>query len=176
MTNLSRILGALAATLCFVSYADEAKALGPIDLEVGLKGGYATNPDNVSGISNGLGPGFGARAGVGIFNLYGGVNVVRYFGENSLSAWEVGAEVGYSIKLSILTLRPQVGFGDMLQSVPAQVPGITLGDSFYLEPGLTALIGLGLLYVGADANALFLTSAGPSTAALTIHGQVGVKF
>lgn len=174
MKNLSRILGALAATLCLVSYADDAKALGPIDLEVGLKGGYATNPSTATTVSQGLGVGLGGRAGVGIFGIYGGISVVDYLGQDSDSAVAVGGELGYSWNISLLTLRPQIGIGNITQSFSssAHLPN---SNSLYLEPGLTALIGLGLFFVGADANALIITSQGNNTA-LTLHAQVGLKF
>jgi hypothetical protein len=174
----SRLAGALLATLCFLSYAGEAKAIGPVDIEIGAKGGYATNPSNLSGIPNGLGAGIGARAGVGIFGLYAGVNYLHYFGQDSLTADQFGGELGYSWKLSILTIRPQVGFGSLSYSGPnistAALVGFNSGN-FYVEPGLTALLSFGLLFVGADANALILTS-GNNNPALTLHAQVGVKF
>ena len=49
-------------------------------------------------------------------------------------------------------------------------------SDLYVEPGVTGLIGLGLWYVGADANILFFPGLDNSKAALSIHGQIGVKF
>lgn len=182
---LGRFFGALLLTLAIALSSREARALGPIDIEVGAKLGAASNP--VGGNVNPLNVGLGARAGVSLFGLYGGLNLVNYFGSGdgvggTFHALEFGGELGYSIKIAILTLRPQVGLGNITFSDSTTS---TSQSSFYAEPGLTALLTFGIIYLGADANALVITSApnaeslGLTTStntAFTAHGQVGITF
>jgi hypothetical protein len=161
----------------------DARALGPIDLELGAKAGGGTNPFGGNPQPpNPLGFGLGARGGIALFGVYGGLNVLYYFGnsQNNVSVHSLmyGGELGYNIKLTILTIRPQLGFGQYTLSAT----GANDVNNLYLEPGLTGLISLGMWFVGADANALILPgikqadgSTGTSTA-FTLHGQVGVKF
>ncbi len=170
--------------------SNDAHALGPLDLEVGLEGGYATKPNSNLDL-NPLGAGLGARAGVQIFGLYGGLKYMHYFGgsvdvPNGLGGGTTsvsettnlyGIEAGYGFKLALLTIRPQIGVGNATFSSEGQS-----NSNLYLEPGVTGLISLGLIYVGADVNYLILpgVSNGDGTSStygsLTIHGQVGVTF
>jgi hypothetical protein len=87
-----------------------------------------------------------------------------------------GGELGYGIKLlDLLTIRPQVGLGNATFSESGGGAS-TSTSNWYLEPGVTGLIGLGLLYVGADANALFFPGLANSQAAFTLHAQIGIKL
>ena len=57
----------------------------------------------------------------------------------------------------------------------------TSSSHLYFEPGVVALIPLGLLYVGADANLLVIPGVARGTedstfTAFTVHGQIGVQF
>jgi len=183
--------------LSTLAVARDAHALGPVDLEAGAKVGYATSPVSGGG-TNPLGFGVGGRAGLAFLGgIYLGGNIMYYLGGSTnepvpvsggaqnVSASSVslstntlmyGGEVGYGIKiLDLLTIRPQVGLGNATFSVSG---GGYSGSSsyYYLEPGVTGLIGLGLLYVGADANVLVLPSAPNSQAAFSLHAQIGVKF
>jgi hypothetical protein len=193
------------ASIAIVTTTRPAHALGSIDLEVGAKAGVGTNPYSGSGGLGGLNPlgfGLGGRAGVVLFDhLYGGVNLMYYLGESGssgssfnggsfdLSAHTLmyGVEAGWGFKLlDILTIRPQVGLGNasfsFTASCPASSPGCALPaaegspNSLYVEPGVTALLALGTLFVGADANALVFPGLAGSNAAFTAHGQVGLKF
>lgn len=164
------------ASIGVMTSASTAHALGPIDLEVGAKAGVGTNPDSGGGL-NPLGFGLGGRAGVVLFDhLYGGVNLMYYLGgsEDGVSAHTLmyGLEAGWGFKLiDILTIRPQVGLGNANFSIGG------LSDSnLYVEPGVTGLITLGMLFVGADANVLVFPGLANSNAAFTLHGQVGLKF
>jgi hypothetical protein len=170
-----------AATLgaATFSFSRDARALGPIDLEIAAKGGYGTNP--FGGNINPLGAGLGGRAGVAFFGFYGGAALLYYFGGSQSGVSEhslmYGLEAGYNWKIAILTIRPQLGVGNYSLDV-----GNTSGNNIYLEPGVTGLISLGTFFVGADANLLVLPSIqqpdgnkGTDTA-FTVHGQVGVKF
>jgi hypothetical protein len=190
------------ASIAIVSSARTAHALGTVDLEIGAKGGVGTNP--MSDDPNPLGFGIGGRAGVVFFDhLYGGVNLMYYFGgsatypisgaqgsgtyDQSSHTLMYGVEAGWGFKLlDILTIRPQLGLGNAtlswaLSSCTAGVscPSSTGGseNNIYIEPGVTVLLALGTLFVGADANALgFPGLAGVHNVALSLHGQVGVKF
>jgi hypothetical protein len=182
-----------------LSTARDAHALGPVDLEAGAKLGMGTNPSNNNGGPNPLGLGLGARGGVSFLGLYGGVNLVYYFGSSQsldgLSTSEhsllYGIEAGYGIKLlGLLTLRAQLGVGNagITGSGAGSVAGASVNSSatnnyLYFEPGVTAMVSLGMWFVGADVNALLLTGVkDPTTGksstdtALTWHGQVGVTF
>jgi len=176
-----------STALGFATFAlsPAAHALGPVDLEVGAKVGGATNPISTSGAPNPLGFGLGARAGISFLGgIYAGANLMYYIGSSqsvdnisySYNTLMVGGELGYGIKiLDLLTIRPQVGLGNA--GFTGSASGVSSTNSYYyLEPGVTGLIGLGLFFVGADANALFFPSAPNSQAAFSIHAQVGVKF
>lgn len=179
------------------SVARPALAVGPIDIEAAARVGGASSPikNDVNGRTGALGFGLGARAGLSIFGIYGGVSAMYYFGGSNTesqapsaglfvppgpieteSSWLYGFEVGYSIKIQILTLRPTV-----------QIGSYTLHDSFagggsqdihnwYVEPGVTALIGFGMWFVGADANVFLTPGMDNSRAAFMGNVQVGLKF
>jgi hypothetical protein len=185
------VLAASAAALLLTLTATrEAHAVGPVDLEIAAKVGYATAPNGgIPGAPNPLGLGLGARGGVSIFGLYGGLNFVYYLGGSqdnlSIHAIQFGGEVGYGIKISVVTIRPQLGFGDLGfggSAVNAATGALSSG-SFYLEPGGVVELGFGHLIFGVDAGCLLLTNqdtVGIGNAAVgksfTIHGQVGVRF
>jgi hypothetical protein len=187
-----------AFTLCAGTLVTtrDAHALGPVDLEVGAKVGVGTNPisnSNAGNVSvsspNPLGFGLGARGGVSFLGIYGGVQLMYYFGSSqdasisgqSFSTSEhsllYGIEAGYGFTLlDLLTIRPQIGIGNFTATVSASGFPSQSNSNLYLEPGVTGLVSLGMWFVGADANALFLPGADHTTTAFTFHGQVGVKL
>jgi hypothetical protein len=182
--------------------AHDALAVGPVDIEIGARVGYGAAPGGTSNGPNPLGFGVGGRAGVSILGLYGGISGIYYLGESkdvssggasaSFKAHSVllGLEAGYGSKLGPLSLRATVGIGNIESDYTggAMGGGVTLtippgsNNGLYIEPGVTGVIGFGLWFVGADANALILPDYpgydGSKTleAAFTVHGQVGVKF
>ncbi len=189
----------LAAALAAFSYSSTAHALGPVDIEIAARGGYATNPGSGA---NPYGFGIGGRAGVSIIGIYGGISGMYYFGSSQQSsaagvpvssspntAME-GFEAGYTFKLSSLKIRPQVGIGNATigGSGQANVNGSSTSVSgsssnLYLEPGGLVMIMLGsTLFVGADVNALILPSMSNGTGStttytsLSFHAQLGVQF
>ncbi|MGA2450800.1 MAG: hypothetical protein ABTD50_19210 [Polyangiaceae bacterium] len=194
---------ALALTLAAALVAGDARALGPVDLEVAAKAGLGTDPLG-NGNPNPLGFGIGGRAGLSFFRFYGGVALMYYFGASqnesfgdvpSLSVSEhalmYGVEAGYNWYFldKTLTIRPQLGVGNLTisSSVGALPQGVNpLPNSvsnLYLEPGVTALIALGQWFVGADGNLLVLPSiqepgatSSSTDVAFTVHAQVGLKF
>jgi hypothetical protein len=172
-------LGATALGLAIVSLSLDAHALGPVDLEIAAKAGGATNPRNQDP-PNPLGFGIGGRAGVVFLGGgYVGGNVLYYGPEHaSSSTLMYGGELGYGWKLlDIVTIRPQIGLGNATFTSTAGGENTSSSSSyFYLEPGVTGLVALGSLLVGADANALFLPGLNNSNAAFTLHAQVGIKF
>jgi hypothetical protein len=184
----------LVAGLLTLFATREAHALGPLDIEIAGKIGYGSNPDSGEGF-NRLGFGFSGRAGLALFGIYAGVNIVDYLGgsgtppcppggpcpapvKSSVHTLMYGGEFGYGFKISIVTIRPQVGVG----SAVVYGPGGS-ASSLYLEPGVTGLVAIGILLVGVDANVAIFpsTTNGEGTSssteeAFTIHGQVGVRF
>jgi hypothetical protein len=190
MKTSLKLLAPLVATLTIALTPRDAHALGPVGIEVGGIVGFGTNPTPLS--TNPLGFGAGGRAGISIFNIYGGLDIIDYLGGGdgfggTFHALQYGGELGYSIKLlDIFTIRPQLGLGNIQFSDSATGGGISLSinqSSFYLEPGVTALITLGIIYFGVDANALIITSGPSSTigststdTAFTLHGQIGLSF
>ena len=193
MKTSLKLIGALLVTLSIGLSSREAHALGPVGIEVGLRVGDGTNPSgNNSGV-NPFGVGLGGRAGITLFNIYAGVDIMDYLGSGDTyggiyHAMQYGGTVGYGIKISVLTIRPQIGLGNISLSGsnnPADYPS---SSTFYLEPGALAMITIGWLYFGADINALFITtepaygSGGNVNTntnwpiSVAIDGQLGVTF
>jgi hypothetical protein len=185
MKKLFRTLIPLFFVLAVLGSTRRAHALGPIGLEAGAMVGYGSNPES-NAPTNILGVGLGARAGVVLMDsLYGGVKIMDYLGGSSggvsYHSLQYGVDVGYGFSVPLLTIRPQVGIGSI--GFTGSADGISeTNSSLYIEPGVTALIGLGLLYVGADVNYMIITGAeqadgsSKTDGALTIHAQIGVKL
>lgn len=187
--NRAIVLLAAAAGVCSVLVARPASAVAPIDVEVGARVGGATNP--IGSGYNILGFGVGGRAGVSASGVYSGLSGMYYFGGGPFSSWLLGFDGGYSFKFYLLTVRPVVGVGSYtIQSKVSpysiQKMMVSTVNNFYVEPGLTALLGFGLVFIGADAD-VFLTpglsgqtvsglGGSNSKAAFMANGQVGVKF
>lgn len=176
---------AAAAGAGALSVPRDAHALGPVDLEIGARIGGASSP--VSGGLNPLGFGLGARAGVSLFSFYGGLSFMYYFGGGqdfmsshySVTSTLFGFDLGYNIGIPLITLRPQLGIGNYSGNGSGSGPGFSIPGStnnLYLEPGVTGILSLGMWFVGADANLLFLPGLADSQAAFTAHGQGGIKF
>lgn len=199
MRTASIVAAACAFGAVTFAMIPSAHALGPVDVEIAARAGFATNPvSSNNGVSspNPLGFGLGARAGVSFMGIYGGINVIYYFGGSqsvsvpgesvSLSdhTFMYGVEAGYGFTLiDILTIRPQIGVGNASFSASVNGAGTVttnLGaannSNLYLEPGVTGLVSLGGLFVGADANLLFFPGMDNSTTAFSFHGQIGFKF
>ncbi|HEX4446672.1 MAG TPA: hypothetical protein VH044_08050 [Polyangiaceae bacterium] len=195
MRNASILAALFAFGVGTFAMTRDAHALGPVDLEIGAKIGVGTSPTDKFNY-NPLGFGVGARGGVDFFGVYAGVQFMYYVGgseggtssvesiNTKTHAWLYGIEGGYNINVSILTIRPQLGLGNSTLSTSENASGtinVTVkpgGDdsNFYLEPGVTVLATLGIWYVGADANLLWIPALDDSQAAFTLHGQVGFKF
>lgn len=203
MRTASIVAAACAFGAATFALIPSAHALGPVDVEIAARAGFATNPVSSSssnGVSfsapNPLGFGLGARGGVSFMGIYGGINVMYYFGgSNNASVlgqsvsfsdhtFMYGLEAGYGFTLiDILTIRPQIGVGNASFSSSANLQGAVNanvggnnGSNLYLEPGVTGLVSLGGLFLGADANLLFFPGLDNSTTAFSFHGQIGFKF
>jgi hypothetical protein len=184
MRRLSLRLAAAGLTAAVLAFPAKAGA-EPIDIEIAARAGTA--------VSN-LGPlgfGIGGRGGVSIQGVYAGVDFIDYLGatstcdscsapagaalpKRSQSALLYGFEVGYGFNLSLVTIRPQLGLGNFRLSSSLGGGATSVSNYFYLEPAVVGLVSLGELIVGADVGAL-LPPTGPELA-LTVHGQVGVRF
>ncbi|MEO8801595.1 MAG: hypothetical protein ABI551_27135 [Polyangiaceae bacterium] len=172
-------------------------------LEVGAEIGGATNP-NGDGPSP-LGLGIGARGGVEFYKgLYLGADAMYYFGSDADTALGTtgrgttnshavmfGGDLGYSLHLSLLTIRPQLGLGAASLTSFAPFAGNPQGNAtvdnlsvthahFYLRPGVVGFVSLGPLYVGADVNALIITATdefqNSPLAAFTMNGELGIRL
>ena len=201
-------VASLGAALAALSYATPARALGPVDIEIGARVGVATDPSS-NLPTNPYGFGFGGRAGVSIFGLYGGISGMYYLGTSStpqgIPAVAGGAttahtamyglEVGYTLPIPVVKIRPQVGIGDSIIGMsggladgPATPSGVS-ASNLYLEPGVLVFVPIRVMFIGADVNALILPSAsgitpirngpgeeaggsGKTYASLSVHGQV----
>jgi hypothetical protein len=199
MRTASIVAAAFAFGVGTFAMTRNAHALGPLDVEVGAKVGFATNPvSSNNGVSgpNPLGFGLGARGGIDIVGIYAGVQLMYYFGgSDTVSAlgqsvslkdhtFMYGVEAGYGFTLiDILTIRPQIGIGNATFSTSGTSSGVVSANvggqstsNLYLEPGVTALISLGGWFVGADANLLDFPGLNDGQLAFSFHGQVGYKF
>jgi hypothetical protein len=205
-TPLLLVGSAIAASTLAVS--TEAHALGPLSLEVALNAGYGSDPDS-NDLFNPLGVGLGGRAGVSIMGFYGGLDGEYYLGGSkdlptgvgsstynlSIHALKYGAQLGYNLGIPFITIRPQLGLGNITFTVccgeaTAIVGGVPMtitapsqdSSSFYLEPGVVGMITFGMYFVGADVNALVMTGfkdVNNNTSiktSLTAHGQIGLTF
>lgn len=182
------------AVAAIPSVAGSAEAADAVGFEVAAKGGFATNP-----FENGahpLRPGLGARAGVTLSRLYLGVGFMYYAeadhqeplttAEQTVSSHDLvaGVEVGYSFPIGeLVILRPQLGTGLWTNSSSCTSDcgfgtAVTTTANAYVEPGVTVLVPVGHLLLGADANGLVLPvqSGQQVYGAFSLHAQVGVRF
>src|SRR5580700_6703421 len=133
MARLS-LLATVGLTVAILAFPTKADALGPVDIEIGARAGVA------AGTLGPLGFGIGGRGGVSILGLYAGIDVIDYLGatatcggcssppgvtvEQSRSALLYGFEAGYGFKFSLVTIRPQLGLGNLrLSSGYGDPPG-----------------------------------------------------
>jgi hypothetical protein len=196
---------AAALGLGAVLLAADARALGPVGIEAGAKGGTSfglNNPPQIPGlpiVTSGPAVELGGRAGVSFFHFYAGVSGMYGFGRTATvpntdikstgHSVLLGVEAGYTLKVfGPLSLRPQVGLGnDQISASATPIPISQSSGYFYLEPDLLVLVTLGAFYVGADVGVRMLPS-GPGVCAsglgtchsfdseVTLHAQLGVSF
>jgi hypothetical protein len=179
-------LGATAPPMCVCS---NACADDPINIEAGAIVGAGTQPSNHSdGAPSALAFGLGARGGVSLFGFYGGIEAMYYFGDSNGAAQAhsdlYGVDLGYTLTLPLITIRPLLGIGNFTETTPGVSTFALSGtrSTVYLQPGITVLLPLRTIYVGGDVNALVLTNLPDPGArdrsdfALTIHAQVGLRF
>ena len=200
-------LASLLTIASSLAYSETAHALGPVDIEIAARGGFATNPSSDDFSATPYGGGIGGRVGVSFSGLYLGLSGMYYFGasgqvQNSFTSITAplhtameGFELGYTLPLPFVKLRPQIGLGNSTITIgPFSSQATSSGDgpsqsssNLYVEPGLVLLIPLGTyFFVGADVNAIILPSAkgengqtnGSSDGyvSLSVHGQVGIKL
>src|SRR5277367_3680804 len=96
--------------------ARDAHALGPVDLEVGAKVGYATSPYSGGG-TNPLGFGLGGRAGLAFLGgIYLGGNIMYYLGGSTNEPAPAAGTTGVtnssvSITTNTLMYGGELGYG-----------------------------------------------------------------
>jgi hypothetical protein len=194
MKTLAVTFASVAAAVAALSYSGTAHALGPLDIEIAARVGYATNPSSSDFSTNPYGFGLGGRAGVSIFGIYGGISGIYYLGGSetvlgtsvSLHTAMEGFEAGYTLPIPFVKIRPLVGIGN--STITGSGGGVSQSSSnLYLEPGVLVFVPIGILTVGADINALILPSVdtgfnsnGSNTTKAYVspsfHAQVGVRF
>jgi hypothetical protein len=202
--KLSIVLSTLALAVATLGVSRDARALGPIDLEVGARVGYGSNPSGFA--PNPLGVAIGGRVGVSFFGLYGGLSGQYNLGgttqgqsgegatgPQTLRSYQYGVDLGYGFKVPFIRLvvRPLVSIGNYVYTPSGSgycSEGITCSsvNYLYLEPGVTAFFTFGRLFVGGDVNLFILPSvdtvdssgepAKTTDVALTAHAQIGVRF
>lgn len=195
------ILSGGLACLALLSVATEARAVGPVDVEIAGEVGTGTNP--IGGTMNPQLGSVGARVGVVYRHVYVGADLLEEFGgfvdygnvafgqphllgrAPIVKSQAFGARLGYgfAIEQDDLVVRPQLGIGDYIMT--SYLSGTPVGDTspefgpptsaLYLEPGVCVLGLIGHVIHGADANVLIESQAGTEPA-LTAHLQAGVRF
>ncbi len=137
MRTVSIVAAAFAFGIGTFAMTRDAHALGPVDLEIGLKAGGASNPFTTN-TPNPLGFGLGGRAGIDFFNFYAGAQFTHYFGgSNQVSVAGIesgsvsyhanlyGVDLGYGITLlGELTIRPMLGIGNASIGSSATTQGL----------------------------------------------------
>jgi hypothetical protein len=194
----------LAIAMGTLSASRDARATGPVGFELATTIGGATNPR--SGVPNALGFESGVRAGIKLFNFYGGLSFSYSFGGTpdescagpvivactmspigvSAHSLRYGGEVGYDIYVfDRLAMRPWFGAGSLslYQSSPVQIvvggalQGLDgMAKDLYLQPGGSLILSLGHLLLGAGGGMLFIPGLHDSNPAFTVSGQAGVRF
>ena len=195
---MKRTVSLFVSTLFFVFlffHSTEAHALGPVNVEVGGLVGYATNPNSDGGY-NTLGVGIGARGGVEFLGIYGGLRALYYVGGStdipgggsiSSHAFMYGIDGGYSFHILMLTIRPQIGIGNLTLSGSEQADSasasLSVSEShIYVQPGVTGLVTFGVVYVGAELNVLVIPGVdqgdgnSKTYASFAPNAEVGVRF
>ena len=124
------------------------------------------------GFKDGVGLGFGARAGYTLsanvhlgatFQYHLGSSVSSPFGDISTSLYYFGLEGGYDIAVSPILIRPYLGFGRAVATVDTPenpVLGITANTAshgkFGFWPGVMAIYPMGRFFAGLDTRFLIV--------------------
>jgi hypothetical protein len=145
MRTASIVAGACAFAAATFAMTRNAHALGPVDLEIGAKVGFGTNPVSSSNSNNSnitvgsginpLGFGLGARAGVSFLGFYGGAQFMYYLG-GSENASIPGVSVGgisvpgqsVSVSAHMLMYGAEAGYGITLIDILTIRPQIGIGN------------------------------------------------
>ena len=177
----------VAAAVVFLALACATTAWSQFHIE-GLAG---------YGFKDGWKFGYGARAGFDLGGLLylGGVYVAHTGTEETItinqapSTFEAkaryyGGEVGLPLG-GLITLRPSLIIGAaQLELVPGTDPS-TSEVKFMVAPGLTALVGLGPLFLGGDARLIIIGTddsfdyanvENPSGTLFALYATIGFKF
>ena len=101
--------------------------------------------------------------------------------EEAVAAYREALKEGTRERVPLQWAATQIGLGSA--SLEGTTSGITsTTGKLYLEPGVTVIVPFGLLFVGADANALIIPSVTSSSdgskttyTSFTLHGQIGIR-
>jgi hypothetical protein len=169
------------AVAAFTLYAAPASAMGA---SAGLLVG--------NGFKDGYNLGIGARGGLTLpMSLYVGGTILYHLGKTestpagdvTANIWYLGGEGGYDLGVGPLTIRPYLGLGyaNLRVSAPdACVLGTCVGGSnsqgkLAFWPGVTGLVGLGSVFVGADLRYVLLVDVEDGNA-FSAFATVGMGF
>ena len=171
----------LAASVASTFYAKPASAMGA---SAGLLVG--------NGFKDGYNLGIGARGGLTLpMSLYVGGTIVYHLGKTestpagdvTANVWYLGGEGGYDLGAGPLTIRPYLGFG--YANLRASAPDICVGGTcvggsnsqgkLAFWPGVTGLVGVGSLFVGADIRYVLLVDVDDGNA-FSAFATVGMSF
>lgn len=185
------VRGALSLLFALVTLAFARLARADGETSLAALGGWGYSGDLHP---NELGAAFGMRVGYtfvrtpvylgGAFVYHVGYSRTDGGAQTSARSFLPGVEIGVSLRLRAITLRPHAGVGDLLRTstfdgtrVDPTLPGTvtestTAHDSFFaIWPGLTALVGRDRYFFGVDGRFLFTSrTKGPvvfATAGLT---------
>ena len=175
------MISTLLTTSAFIFYAQTASALGA---SAGLLVG--------NGFKDGYNVGIGARAGFTLpMSLYLGGTIVYHLGKTestgvgdvTANIWYLGAEGGYDLGAGPLTIRPYLGFGYAHLGVSAPdvcvlgacASGGHSDGKLAFWPGVTGLVGVGSLFVGADLRYVLLVDVEDGNA-FSAFATAGLSF
>jgi hypothetical protein len=189
--HVLRTLRVLVAVGAILLSSTDARAEDPL-AEVALLGGFTTSPAAASPTAydvSSFGGSVGARFGVAYRGVYVGASLLdTFYGgagpypDSHTTMFLGGAEVGYGVTLrDRWVVRPKLGVG--LGIITSTLQGPTgaelqsgLGAEMYLEPGFEALLLLGRCFVGLDTGVVLLFPEQDTQSALTVKGELGVRF
>jgi hypothetical protein len=174
---ISTLFAAAASTV----YAPTASAMGA---SAGLLVG--------NGFKDGYNIGIGARGGLTLpMSLYVGGTIVYHLGKTQTSSvgditsnvWYLGGEGGYDIGAGPLTIRPYLGLGYANLRVSAPdvcafgtcVGGSNSEGKLAFWPGVTGLVGVGSIFVGADLRYVLLVDVEDGNA-FSAFATAGMSF
>jgi len=182
MPRRASTFAALLATASIATATSASASEGGPSLALLLGYGVSTPEPNL------LGPGLGFRAGYTFDSgIYVGVLGLAHLGSHDEGESEVRhhaqsarAELGYDFSIFRLTLRPSLRAGGALVTTARDVDGRFVSPE--LGVGMTLMIPLGRVFLGADLEGRFFTRLvnngdnSYSVVSVGAYGTLGYRF